>query len=204
MAAPHPLQGRQSCLSSMIIGATTITTSSASLMPTTCPQQGYLREMLRPFADPAVGYVSAPSICGNNAQESWAARTRLYTEAAFHGVLQSGYNAGLGTDVHRIALRGAHQGACGRWAGLGPELAEDHSTTLLDECGRLARRACDRRHCLGRWSGQRGRSGHAGIPMVAQSGHPAAALYAALSCNACHGGCGCNSCSAKCSIRSSV
>ena len=27
------------------------------------PSPGYLREMLRPFADPGVGYVSAPSIC---------------------------------------------------------------------------------------------------------------------------------------------
>jgi cellulose synthase (UDP-forming) len=30
------------------------------------PEPGYLEEMLRPFVDPSVGYVSAPSICNNN------------------------------------------------------------------------------------------------------------------------------------------
>ena len=38
------------------------------------PQPGYLREMLRPFADPEVGYVSAPSICSSNAPLNWACR----------------------------------------------------------------------------------------------------------------------------------
>ncbi|WP_417268711.1 glycosyltransferase family 2 protein [Celeribacter baekdonensis] len=94
------------------------------------PQPGYLREMLRPFADPEVGYVSAPSICSANAKESWAARTRLYSEAAFHGVFQAGYTAvftpmciGSHYAVRTIALMEA--------GGLGPELAEDHSTTML-------------------------------------------------------------------------
>ena len=38
------------------------------------PEPDYLWQMLRPFADPAVGYVSAPSICDRNAAESWSAR----------------------------------------------------------------------------------------------------------------------------------
>lgn len=98
------------------------------------PQPGYLREMLRPFADAGVGYVSAPSVCGRNAQTSWAARTRLYTEAAFHGVLQSGYNAGLAPMCigSHYAVRTA---ALKRVGGLGPDLAEDHSTTLLLNAG---------------------------------------------------------------------
>ncbi len=94
------------------------------------PQPGYLREMLRPFADPEVGYVSAPSICASNAGQNWAARTRLHTEGAFHGILQSGYSDGcapmcIGSHyaVRTTALREA--------GGLGPELAEDHSTTML-------------------------------------------------------------------------
>lgn len=58
------------------------------------PQAGYLRQMLLPFADPRVGYVSAPSICSQNAAQSWAARTRLHAEAIFHGVLQAGYSNG--------------------------------------------------------------------------------------------------------------
>ena len=94
------------------------------------PDPGYLREMVRPFADPAVGYVSAPSICDSNASESWSARGRLYAEASLHGSLQAGYNGGwapLCIGSH-YAVRTKALRAIG---GLGPELAEDHSTTLL-------------------------------------------------------------------------
>lgn len=94
------------------------------------PEPGYLFQMLRPFADPAVGYVSAPSICDRNAAESWSARGRLYAEASMHGSLQAGYNNGLAPlcigshyAVRTQALR--------EIGGLGPELAEDHSTTLM-------------------------------------------------------------------------
>lgn len=94
------------------------------------PQTGYLKEILRPFADPGIGYVSAPSICASNAGRNWAARTRLHTEGAFHGILQAGYSNGcapmcIGSHyaVRTKALRAA--------GGLGPELAEDHSTTML-------------------------------------------------------------------------
>lgn len=94
------------------------------------PVEGYLEAMLRPFALPTVGYVTAPSICDSNAQHSWAARGRLYSEAIMHGPLQAGYNAGfaplcIGSHyaVRTKALR--------EIGGLGPELAEDHSTTLM-------------------------------------------------------------------------
>jgi cellulose synthase/poly-beta-1,6-N-acetylglucosamine synthase-like glycosyltransferase len=94
------------------------------------PEPGYLREMLRPFADPAVGYVSAPSICDSNAAESWSARCRLYVEAPIHGSLQAGYSGGLAP----ICI-GSHYAvrteALKQIGGLGPELAEDHSTTLM-------------------------------------------------------------------------
>jgi cellulose synthase (UDP-forming) len=94
------------------------------------PRPGYLREMLRPFSDPAVGYVSAPSICDKNAAESWSARGRLFFEATMHGALQAGYNGGwapLCIGSH-YAVRTS---ALKEVGGLGPELAEDHSTTLL-------------------------------------------------------------------------
>ena len=94
------------------------------------PAAGYLEAMLHPFADPAVGYVSAPSICDANAKDSWTVRMRLYAEATLHGSLQAGYNDGwaplcIGSHyaVRTKALREV--------GGLGPELAEDHSTTLL-------------------------------------------------------------------------
>lgn len=94
------------------------------------PSQDYLYQMLRPFADPAIGYVSAPSICDSNARESWSARGRLYAEASMHGSLQAGFNSGLAPLCigSHYAVRAAALKDIG---GLGPELAEDHSTTLM-------------------------------------------------------------------------
>jgi len=98
------------------------------------PRPGYLREMIRPFADPAVGYVSAPSICAANAKDKWTARTRLYAEAGFHGILQTGYTGALAP-----MCIGSHYAvrtqALKEVGGLGPELAEDHSTTMLMNAG---------------------------------------------------------------------
>lgn len=98
------------------------------------PSQGYLEAMLRPFLDRSVGYVSAPSQCDSNAAKSWSARGRLHVEALLHGALQSGYTGGfaplcIGSHyaVRTTALR--------EIGGLGPELAEDHSTTLLMNAG---------------------------------------------------------------------
>lgn len=94
------------------------------------PTQSYLREMMRPFVDGAVGYVSAPSICDKNGNSSWAARGRLYAEATMHGALQAGYNGGWAP-----LCIGSHYAvrtkALKQIGGLGPELAEDHSTTLM-------------------------------------------------------------------------
>jgi cellulose synthase/poly-beta-1,6-N-acetylglucosamine synthase-like glycosyltransferase len=94
------------------------------------PEPTYLEEILRPFADPEIGYVSAPSICDKNAAESWSARSRLYVEAPMHGAMQAGYTNGL-----RPLCIGSHYAvrtaALKQAGGLGPELAEDHSTTLF-------------------------------------------------------------------------
>ncbi|MBS7543928.1 glycosyltransferase [Ancylobacter oerskovii] len=94
------------------------------------PTRDYLERMLAPFGDPAVGYVSAPSICDRNAGHSWSARARLYAEASMHGPLQAGYTGGWAP-----LCIGSHYGvrtaALKEIGGLGPELAEDHSTTLM-------------------------------------------------------------------------
>ena len=94
------------------------------------PSPTYLAEMVRPFSDPGVGYVAAPSVCDTNAAESWAARGRLHREATFHGVFQLGHSAGwaplcIGSHyaVRTAALRDI--------GGVGPELAEDFSTSFL-------------------------------------------------------------------------
>lgn len=98
------------------------------------PQAGYLRQMLLPFADPRVGYVSAPSICSQNAPQSWAARTRLHAEAMFHGILQAGYSNGwapMCIGSHYAVRTKALQ----QVGGLGPDLAEDHSTSMILNAG---------------------------------------------------------------------
>ena len=98
------------------------------------PQPSYLTEALRPFNDPQVGYVSAPSICDKNAAKSWSARGRLYVEASLHGALEAGYSGKLAPLCigSHYAVRTKALKAIG---GLGPELAEDHSTTLLMNAG---------------------------------------------------------------------
>jgi cellulose synthase (UDP-forming) len=98
------------------------------------PESDYLRRALAPFSDPNVGYVSAPSICDANAQSSWSARGRLYMEASLHGALQAGYNSGwapLCIGSHYVVRTAALR----QIGGLGPELAEDHSTTLMFNAG---------------------------------------------------------------------
>ncbi|EKX66051.1 glycosyltransferase [Streptomyces ipomoeae] len=94
------------------------------------PSSTYLAEVVRPFSDEAIGYVAAPSICDANARTSWAARGRLYREAPFHGPFQLGH-------ANRLApvCIGSHYGVRTRAlrdiGGLGPDLAEDFTTTFL-------------------------------------------------------------------------
>jgi cellulose synthase (UDP-forming) len=94
------------------------------------PEPDYLRRITAPFAKRDVGYVAAPSICDLNAAQSWAARGRLHEEAMLHGVMHAGANGGYAPScigshyaVRTVAVRGI--------GGLGPDLAEDFSTTLL-------------------------------------------------------------------------
>jgi cellulose synthase/poly-beta-1,6-N-acetylglucosamine synthase-like glycosyltransferase len=94
------------------------------------PSCGYLREMLKPFSDPLVGYVSAPSICDKNAAKNWSARGRLYVEATVHGLLQAAYSNG-GAPLCIGSHYAVRTRALREIGGLGPELAEDHSTTLM-------------------------------------------------------------------------
>jgi cellulose synthase (UDP-forming) len=95
-----------------------------------CPEPTYLRSIVIPFHDRKVGYVAAPSICDKNAAESWSARGRLYKEAALHGPMQAGFN-----DKWAPLCIGSHYAvrteALREIGGLGPELAEDHSTTMI-------------------------------------------------------------------------
>jgi cellulose synthase (UDP-forming) len=94
------------------------------------PEPDYLRRMVTPFVDENVGYVAAPSICDRNADRSWSARGRLYAEAVLHGPMQAGHSGGFAPScigshyaVRTTALR--------QIGGIGPELAEDFTTTLM-------------------------------------------------------------------------
>ncbi|MCL2532911.1 MAG: glycosyltransferase [Nocardiaceae bacterium] len=94
------------------------------------PAHGYLREMVRPFADPAVGYVAAPSVCDANADLSWTVRGRPHDEAMFHGAQQIGFN-GDGSPVCIGSHYAVRTAALRQIGGLGPDLAEDFSTSYL-------------------------------------------------------------------------
>jgi len=98
------------------------------------PTPAYLEEMLRPFAHPKVGYVPAPSICDANRSVGWTVTARLYKEASLHGVVQAGCNGGYAPVCigSHYAVRTSALKAIG---GIGPELAEDYSTSLLMQSG---------------------------------------------------------------------
>jgi cellulose synthase (UDP-forming) len=95
------------------------------------PAPGYLKAMMTGFHDPTVGYVSAPSICDTNASKSWVARGRLFLESHIHGTLQAGYNNKGWSSMCIGSHYAVRTAALQESGGLGPELAEDHSTTLL-------------------------------------------------------------------------
>ena len=95
------------------------------------PTTDYLAEMIRPFADPKVGYVAVPSICDANIKESWVVRARLYAEASMHGSLQAGYNGDGWAPMCIGSHYAVRTAALKQIGGLGPELAEDHTTTLM-------------------------------------------------------------------------
>jgi cellulose synthase (UDP-forming) len=94
------------------------------------PKRTYLTEVVRPFGDPAIGYVAAPSMNDSNAAVSWSGRGRVYKEAFFHGAYQFGHNDGL-APVSIGSHYAVRTQALHTIGGLGPELAEDFSTSFL-------------------------------------------------------------------------
>ena len=71
------------------------TISSPSSTPITFRSPAISWQMLRPFADPKVGYVSAPSICDSNAAESWSARGTPLCRSQHARRAAGGYNGNL-------------------------------------------------------------------------------------------------------------
>lgn len=95
------------------------------------PTEGYLRNILVAFNDPKIGYVTAPSVCSRNADDSWTARGRLWAEATVHGAMQAGAHGKWWNPMCIGSHYAVRTAALKEVGGLGPELAEDHSTTLL-------------------------------------------------------------------------
>ncbi len=94
------------------------------------PQPGYLVEMLRPFADPEIVYVAAPSICDRNEPLSWIARARVEAEAMVHGPVQAGYSS-LGCPMI-IGSHATFRTACLKAiGGFQRTLAEDHDNARV-------------------------------------------------------------------------
>ncbi|MBO0728663.1 MAG: glycosyltransferase [Acidimicrobiaceae bacterium] len=99
------------------------------------PEPGYLIQMLRPFADPAVGYVAAPSISSGNGGDSWVASARTATDGPHHGAVQMGFNGGFAPMIF-----GSHAAfrvcALREIGGFQHTLAEDqHNTLRLNAAG---------------------------------------------------------------------
>ena len=94
------------------------------------PEKTFLKEVIKYFQDPKVGYVSSPSITDGNTEDSWTVLARCHWESTMHGPIQSGCNNGFAPLMfgshytHRItALKDI--------GGIGPEIAEDHTTTMV-------------------------------------------------------------------------
>lgn len=94
------------------------------------PEINFAREVMKEFNDPKVGYVSTPSICDINLDQSWTVKARLFWEATLHGPIQSGANDGLAPMCF-----GSHYSlrvkALEEIGGIGPEIAEDYTTTAM-------------------------------------------------------------------------
>jgi cellulose synthase (UDP-forming) len=94
------------------------------------PEYNFATEVMKEFSDPKVGYVASPSICDLNLGQSWTVKARLFWEATLHGPIQHGANEGLAPVCFgsHYSLRTA---ALKEIGGIGPEIAEDYTTTAM-------------------------------------------------------------------------
>jgi cellulose synthase (UDP-forming) len=94
------------------------------------PEYHFATEVMKEFSDPTVGYVASPSICDLNLGQSWTVKARLFWESTLHGPIQHGANSGLAPVCFgsHYSLR---MSALKEIGGIGPEIAEDFTTTAM-------------------------------------------------------------------------
>ncbi len=93
------------------------------------PDADYLERVLGYFRSPEIGWVQAPSVCGNT--DNWAARGLAEQDMIFQGPLQMGFYGASGTPF----IIGSHTtyrtSAIREMGGFQPTRAEDHLDTVV-------------------------------------------------------------------------
>lgn len=105
------------------------------------PEPDYLAEAMPIFADPNVAYIAFPSISDGGSENSWISRARMNSEAFNYGPLQASYSympvlPGSQCDNLMPNMTGSHYAVRVSalqkiGGGLGPELDEDLSTSMM-------------------------------------------------------------------------
>ncbi|WP_455872893.1 glycosyltransferase [Rhizobium yanglingense] len=144
------------------------------------PEPTYLQEVMKPFADPRVGYVSAPSICDRECRTTVGPQEAGFMprQACMVRCRRVTMTAGPRSASARI-MPCARQ-RCARSAGSGRSLAEDHSTTMMMNAGGW--RGVHALDAIAHGDGPATFADLvvAGIPVVAQPGDDPAAIFAHL------------------------
>jgi cellulose synthase (UDP-forming) len=92
------------------------------------PRPDYLERTLGYFRDSRVGWVQAPSVCGN--LDKWAARGLTEQDLVFHGPLQMGFYGATRTPFIIGSHTSYRTAAVREIGGFQPTRAEDHLDTV--------------------------------------------------------------------------
>ena len=129
------------------------------------PSPTYLASMVRPFADPAIGYVAAPSVCDTNARRVLGSPRAVVPGGHVPRGVSARPQRGLGPGLHRLALRGADRRTPRHrrgWPGARRGLLDQLPAHLRG----MAWRVRHRRRGAWRWAGYLRRHARPGIPVV--------------------------------------
>lgn len=93
------------------------------------PRPDYLDRVLGYFGSPQIGWVQAPSVCGNT--DVWAARGLAEQDTIFQGPLQMGFYGASGTPFIVGSHTAYRTSAIREIGGFQPTRAEDHLDTVV-------------------------------------------------------------------------